>query len=201
MRKRWRSISRLVLLCFVGLCWSGCDDPQPPAPDQGLQSCQDQLATLEAQNAADRRQYRELQRRHQALTFEYANTLQRHEELNAWSQALVAGHGAGVWYFSEWERPLFVKKVVTESVRDILTALNALLHEDGYPEVYLQRVADRTAYVTLSDEQYLTQRMGTAGAESYLMAVTYSLASLTHIDCVAFDFKAGEHAIPGLYCR
>jgi hypothetical protein len=142
-----------------------------------------------------------MHRRYQALAFECANTLQRYEELNAWSQALVAGYGTGVWYFSEWERPLFVRAINTESAWDILTAINALLSEDGYPEVRLQQVADRTAYVTLSDEQYLTQRMGTAGAESYLMVVTYSLASLPHIDCVAFDFEAGEHALPGLYCR
>jgi hypothetical protein len=43
--------------------------------------------------------------------------------------------------------------------------------------------------------------MGTTGATAYIEAVTYTLTSLKNIHYVEFDFKEGDHAIPGRYSR
>ncbi|MBI5896925.1 MAG: hypothetical protein HZB24_13295, partial [Desulfobacterales bacterium] len=43
--------------------------------------------------------------------------------------------------------------------------------------------------------------MGTTGATAYLQAVTYTLTSVPSIKSVAFDFEAGDHAMPGRYAR
>ncbi len=43
--------------------------------------------------------------------------------------------------------------------------------------------------------------MGTAGAQSYIATITYSLTELAEINYVNFDFKEGDHALPGTYKR
>jgi hypothetical protein len=72
-----------------------------------------------------------------------------------------------------------------------------------YPQIrlILVRVKRPTVFVRIKDAAYLSQQMGSAGAESYLAEVTYSLTSVKGITSVNFDFPAGDHASPGTYTR
>jgi hypothetical protein len=72
-----------------------------------------------------------------------------------------------------------------------------------YPEVrlILVKVKRPTAFVRIPDAGYLTQQMGSAGAESYLAEITYSLTSIKGITAVNFEFTEGDHASPGTYTR
>jgi hypothetical protein len=58
-----------------------------------------------------------------------------------------------------------------------------------------------TAFITIPSPSVLTQQMGSAGAESFLISTTYNFTELKGIHYVVFDFEEGDHAVPGVYSR
>lgn len=72
-----------------------------------------------------------------------------------------------------------------------------------YPDVdliYDKTTAD-TIFVRIDDAMYLTQQMGSEGASAYISEVVYGLTELPGIKTVNFQFKEGDHAVPGTYDR
>lgn len=69
------------------------------------------------------------------------------------------------------------------------------------PKMRLQGVAEGIAHVEILNAEYLTQRMGTSGAQNYLAATTYSLTEIPGVRGVDFIFPVGDHAAPGVYTR
>jgi len=70
------------------------------------------------------------------------------------------------------------------------------------PKMRLQGVvAEGVAHVEIINAEYLTQRMGTSGAQNYLAAATYSLTEMPGVRRVDFIFPEGDHAAPGVYTR
>lgn len=65
---------------------------------------------------------------------------------------------------------------------------------------YLKTSHD-TVYLDVPNSEYLTQRIGSSGAENFIATTTYSLTELTGVKYVNFKFKAGDHATPGVYKR
>ena len=108
-----------------------------------------------------------------------------------WSAELVAKEG------------LVMKKESPVS-KDSLTAgymigrLNEL-----YPEVKLVfvKTSNDSIFIKIPKSTYLTQHMGTSGADAYLAEVTYNLTELKDIGFVDIRFKEGDHASPGTYSR
>jgi hypothetical protein len=70
-----------------------------------------------------------------------------------------------------------------------------------FPKIILRKVEHQTAYVEIANDQYLTESMGSAGAQDWLAGVTYTLTENRNIKAVNFSFTAGEHAMPGVYTR
>jgi hypothetical protein len=62
-------------------------------------------------------------------------------------------------------------------------------------------ILNDTAFVSIPNSQVLTQQMGSAGAESFLVTTTWSFTELKGISNVAYDFEVGDHATPGVYNR
>jgi hypothetical protein len=122
-------------------------------------------------------------------------------DLESWAEDLVDGYGPGVWYFSTEERPLFHHTPESASLEGIVEELNELFIADQVPTIEVESQTGSTVAVSVSDDQQLTQGMGSSGAQSYLQVVLYSLASLPEIDCVDFRFQEGDHAQPGVICR
>jgi hypothetical protein len=84
------------------------------------------------------------------------------------------------------------------TVQDIIDALNI-----KYPQIKLEwiRQEGNKAFVKIADAEYLTQRMGTTGAEEYLAEATFSLTEIKGINAVYFDFVEGDHARPETLTR
>lgn len=82
--------------------------------------------------------------------------------------------------------------------QDIIDALNL-----KYPQIKIELVSRQgnTAIIKIADASYLTQEMGTAGARAYLAEATYSLTEIEGIGAIDFQFKAGDHAMPGVLTR
>ncbi|MBW8323666.1 MAG: hypothetical protein K0M50_02775 [Prolixibacteraceae bacterium] len=70
-------------------------------------------------------------------------------------------------------------------------------------QVFLEfvKVSHDTIFVAIKNSTYLTQQMGTCGANQYMISTTFALTELNDIKNVAFDFVAGDHAWPGINNR
>lgn len=83
-----------------------------------------------------------------------------------------------------------------------LEAIQAALHRK-YPDIPLaiDHVSHDTLHVKIDDAMYLTQSMGTSGATAFLAEATYGFTEIENINVVDFEFKEGDHAVPGPYTR
>jgi hypothetical protein len=79
------------------------------------------------------------------------------------------------------------------------TRPDGLHHE--YPKIILRKIEQQTAHIEIVNDQFLTENMGSSGAQDYLAIVTYTLTENPRIKAVNFIFQAGEHAMPGMYSR
>jgi hypothetical protein len=95
-------------------------------------------------------------------------------------------------------KPLRTIDEGTAKVQDMITILNK-----AWPEVQMKlvKVSGDTVYVRISESSMLTQQMGTTGAEAYMSTATYTLTEPRGIKYVNFDFREGDHAMPGTYER
>ncbi len=66
------------------------------------------------------------------------------------------------------------------------------------PKVKLLGIDDQHHVVNVGiiNDEYLTQKMGTTGAEWFLAAVTFTLTEYRQIKFVDFVFREGDHAAP-----
>ena len=73
----------------------------------------------------------------------------------------------------------------------------------NYPEIKLEvdKISNDTLFFQLIDARYLTQQMGSSGAQMYILEATYAYTELPDIKVVHFDFAEGDHAVPGNYTR
>ena len=72
-----------------------------------------------------------------------------------------------------------------------------------WPRVQIKYLgtSNDTAFISISESEVLTQQMGSAGAESFMVSTVYSFTEINGIKYVSFDFEAGDHASPGVYNR
>src|SRR5690554_2719823 len=75
--------------------------------------------------------------------------------------------------------------------------------KNKYPEIDLNVGNKRsdTLDVYIDDAIYLTQNIGTAGANAYMAEATFAFTTLDSIKTVNFIFEAGDHASPRTYQR
>lgn len=179
----------IVSLITIGV--TGCDTKDQSTK---LNEANAKIAQLSFEN-------RKLQELNNALIQKQETLLINYEELEEWTKKLVEGYGPGIWYMDESTLPVFIKPIGSGDIKEIVNELNRKFKQDHLPLIALTKTEGNIAYVRIDDATVLTQQMGTYGATSYINAVTYSLASIDQIDCVWFDFKEGDHAIPGKYCR
>lgn len=92
-------------------------------------------------------------------------------------------------------RPISRDSLNTDNLLQILNNLHP-----NVELLYLKTSGD-TVFVKINKSTYLTQRMGTSGAEAYLAEVTYNLTELTGVNFVDINFKMGDHAEPGTYSK
>jgi hypothetical protein len=69
------------------------------------------------------------------------------------------------------------------------------------PKLKIKGIKENVVNVEVINGEYLTQRMGSSGADEFMAAATFTLTEYDHIKSVNFIFEAGDHAVPGLYSR
>jgi len=106
-------------------------------------------------------------------------------------------------FFDEESEKLEAEKNVDFDQTSLTVDALTLALRTNYPEIGLQvdRTSNDTLFVRIVDASYLTQQMGSSGAQVYMMEATYAYTELPDVKVVHFDFAEGDHAIPGAYTR
>jgi hypothetical protein len=115
--------------------------------------------------------------------------------------ALNRDHTWYVEYDAGTGKDMLVRGSKIKAVRDDITNVQKEGVPIDPPRLRLQSVEAGMAHVEIINAEYLTQRMGTSGAQNYLAATTYSLTEAAGIRGVVFIFPEGDHAAPGAYTR
>lgn len=68
-------------------------------------------------------------------------------------------------------------------------------------KLVFKKISHDTIYVGIPESDFLTQRMGSAGAASYVSSTTFILTELPGIRFVNYDFQEGDHLSPGTLGR
>ena len=86
----------------------------------------------------------------------------------------------------------------TLTASEMITQLN-----QNYEEVQLEmnKISHDTIFIKIPDSEKLTQQMGSTGSYNYLASAVFNLTELQGIKYVSFDFKEGDHAMPGVFSR
>lgn len=73
----------------------------------------------------------------------------------------------------------------------------------AFPKVGVEYVSSGgdTLYMRIIHSDQLTQRMGTTGAQEYMVSLTFSLTELANVRYVNYDMEEGDHMGPGTYSR
>lgn len=58
-----------------------------------------------------------------------------------------------------------------------------------------------TIIIKILDDEYLTEQMGTSGADCFMSETIFTLTESDLIKFVRFEMDYGSHASPGLYSR
>lgn len=82
------------------------------------------------------------------------------------------------------------------NIDSVIKGLNWRYENTGLQKL---KVSGDTVYVTLRNNKYLSEEMGTTGAEEYIADVVANLTCISGIGYVNFIFPEGEHASPGVY--
>jgi hypothetical protein len=102
-----------------------------------------------------------------------------------------------------WRSTFDYKKVKNSAASPSIIQADSLIKglNEFYENVRLEKVKQSgdTLYTIIKESDYLTQQMGTTGAETYLADVILNLTSVPGIRYVKIDMTAGDHMQPGTW--
>ncbi|MBL0330212.1 MAG: hypothetical protein IPP64_12520 [Bacteroidetes bacterium] len=82
-----------------------------------------------------------------------------------------------------------------QKIIEFINSNNSSVHLD------LRKISNDTIFVKIKESTFLTQQMGSTGADEYMSVTTFTLTELKGMKYVNYDFEEGDHANPGTYSR
>src|SRR5215204_99200 len=72
-----------------------------------------------------------------------------------------------------------------------------------FPKIKLEKLkqSNDTLYTQIKDASFLTEQMGSSGAEFYIAQAVLNLTSVKGVKYVGVDFEMGSHASPDVWSR
>ena len=109
------------------------------------------------------------------------------------------------FYYLEFNEELGVDEIVVQKKVDENINADYIKEQLNftYPTVQISRIEEKQEVIEvyIEDANYLTQQMGSYGADEYLLHTVYAFTSLAGVETVRFHFKEGDHAEPRAYSR
>ncbi|HZJ79115.1 MAG TPA: hypothetical protein VFC69_00900 [Dysgonamonadaceae bacterium] len=87
---------------------------------------------------------------------------------------------------------------ISKSPKELIDILNMRPSESKID--FVEHTAD-TLTIRILNDKFLTEQMGTLGADCYMAETIYTLTEVDSIRFVKFEMNDGSHATPGLYSR
>ena len=87
---------------------------------------------------------------------------------------------------------------ISKSPSELIEILNI---RPSKPKVEFVEIVRDTLIISIFNDTYLTEQMGTLGADCYMAETVYTLTENETIKFVRFKMNYGSHANPGLYSR
>ncbi|MBC7936890.1 MAG: hypothetical protein H7Y86_16205 [Rhizobacter sp.] len=104
-----------------------------------------------------------------------------------------------------WRSTDDYKKIKNEQASPAIANTDSLIKglNEYYENVYLEKVKQSgdTVYAIIKNSEYLTQRMGSTGAEMYIADVVLNLTAINGIRYVKIEMEEGDHAQPGTWSK
>lgn len=102
-----------------------------------------------------------------------------------------------------WRATADYKKKKNEAAQPAIINADSLIKglNEYYENVFIEKVkqSNDTIYTAIKDSKYLSQQMGSTGAEMYLADVVLNLTAVPGIKYVKIDMEEGDHAQPGTW--
>ena len=119
--------------------------------------------------------------------------------------AIMVKNSPLLWYadFEEASNTYKIKKPAQSRLDTVAGERIISLINNDWDSIHVDYVkkSHDTVFVSISKSEYLTQKIGSSGAENFMATTTFSLTEMTGVKYVNFKFKAGDHATPGVYSR
>jgi len=120
--------------------------------------------------------------------------------------AIYKNRIADYYYVSDFDTTLnceYLKRgkmldSMAKSVEELITILN--MRQSKCKIQYVGITGD-TLKIKILDDEYLTEQMGTDGADCYMAETIYTLTENYLFHFVRFQMDYGSHASPGVYSR
>ncbi len=102
-----------------------------------------------------------------------------------------------------WRATPDYEKVKNEHAQPTTLPVDSLIKglNEYYANVYIEKVklSGDTLYTRIADSRFLSNQMGSTGAEIYIADVVLNLTSVPGIKYVDVDMEEGSHAQPGTW--
>jgi hypothetical protein len=104
-----------------------------------------------------------------------------------------------------WKANFDYTKVQNPTLQQAILNSDSLIKglNERYENVFLQkdRISGDTLYTFIDDSQYLSNQMGSTGAEVYIADVVLNLAEVPGVKYVAIKMEEGSHAQSGIWTK
>lgn len=104
-----------------------------------------------------------------------------------------------------WKANFDYTKVQNPALQPAILNTDSLIKglNERYENVFLQkdRIGGDTIYTFIDDSQYLSNQMGSTGAEVYIADVVLNLTEVPGVKYVAIKMKEGSHAQSGIWTK
>ena len=104
-----------------------------------------------------------------------------------------------------WKANFDYTKVQNPILQQAILNTDSLIKglNERYENVFLQkdRICGDTLYTFIDDSQYLSNQMGSTGAEVYIADVVLNLAEVPGVKYVAIKMEEGSHAQSGIWTK
>ena len=104
-----------------------------------------------------------------------------------------------------WKANFDYTKVQNLTLQQTILNTDSLIKglNERYENVFLQkdRICGDTLYTFIDDSQYLSNQMGSTGAEVYIADVVLNLAEVPGVKYVAIKMEEGSHAQSGIWTK
>lgn len=102
-----------------------------------------------------------------------------------------------------WRSTADYKKEKNEMASPVIINTDSLIKglNEYYENVYLEKemLSGDTLYTIIRDSKYLSQQMGSTGAEMYLADVILNLTTVPGVKYVKIEMEPGDHMQPGTW--